>query len=49
MFADEFDLQAQGIIAMAGHEDGIISYATTANAAGEAMIDILAKAKNLDH
>ena len=38
------NMQTRGVIAMAGHEDGIISFAATADEAGRLMMDLLARA-----
>ena len=37
----DFHMQGQGVIAMAGHEDGVISFAATADEAGNMMMDLL--------
>lgn len=39
-------MQASGIIAMAGHEDGVISFGPTAEQAGDTMMSFLARANN---
>ncbi len=38
---NEASMQDRGVIAMAGHEDGVISFAATADEAGKMMMDLL--------
>jgi hypothetical protein len=45
--SDAGAFRQQGILAMAGHEDGIISFAETASPAGQVILDRLSLARHL--
>jgi len=45
----ETDASSRGIFVMAGHEDGVVSYGGDAQAAGNIMVDHLARAYALEH